>query len=425
MKKINLYILPLLLIFAAPAANSVEVFSVKNKQGNHGLYLNGDIHFGGFISAISDDSEKSKDIFSVRSKGEIDFLWKGQLGKNTKYGFKGEIGFEDQIEPDEYYVYIKNKNYGSLYLGQTKSPASKRHVRAPEFYFGNLNAIEGQDFKPINRFGKIPENIDDAPRNFNAKDETDIDYDEDFQKIIYYTPRIFGVELGVSYASDITNDGSNDFDDARKGLIDEGGRQKNAVSLNVNYSNRFDNLDIAASLGFLTSKGYKGNCAFMVVGANPAPSDPINSTSCTANRNNLLAWNIGANVGMNSGKNRLSIGGGYLFSDEARSNDTQEKVIIVGTSYEINDWKFGVHYRYSNEELKAKTIESRNTTRATLGANNYEKTVNELEFGGSYAFNENFGISSGIELSNSEVESGGTKTDSKGIAFNTVLSLKF
>ena len=188
--------------------------------------------------------------------------------------------------------------------------------------------------------------------HFDTKDETDIDRDEDFNKVIYYTPRLEGLQFGVSYTPNAGPEGNGRNS---RGIAQRRNDEiKDAVSLNLNYENSFAWLDVEASAGYLIAKR---------VGADP----------------DVSAWNIGAQIGFDVGKGKLKFGGGYLMGEDLSEGEDDE-VVIVGFAYERDAWKVGIHYGWSNNES------------AIL-----EETTHEIELGGRYRFTDYMAISAMVE----------------------------
>ena len=395
------------------------------QKESHKFEIKGDIHLGAFLVGVSaknstggDDGVNANDPISFRGKGEIDFKFGGDINKDVGYGFKIEMRTKDggdAYRTDEFYITLKSKKFGQIYLGTTKSPASKRQVTAPEFYAKDLSAIEGQDFKPLNKISSVS-------GVFDLKDETDIDYDEDFHKIIYYTPRFSGFEFGIAYTPDIgRGDGKQKVGlsgDNTKGLTDRhNGDYKNAVSLSINGKHKIGGLNLKTSIGYFQAQS----------------SDETIPDG--------RAWNIGARLGWNITRStQWQIGGGFLMSDDIKAPASKEQVFIIGTAFLFDDFKLGAHYRLAKRKDDYLTQENTSNSRVAFSDPQKRKT-HEIEVGGSYQLNDYLSLSSGVEYSisqNSQAESPDSSDDgnpiqgetpftidAEGIVFNMVLTLNF
>ena len=387
------------MMLALQPAQAIELWSDKT----HKFEIGGNLNYGAFYHGASADDAPSFDPTSVRGRSEIDFIYKGKINDDWSFGAKVEIRIGDdedgtsltKIELDEHYISLKSKTFGELVLGSDKSPAGEKQVKAPEFLAEDLNSIEGQDFRVFSGLERNRRDADGEVRqvsHFDTKDETDIDRDEDFNKVIYYTPRLEGLQFGVSYTPNAGSD-DNDGNSQGNGGNSRGIAQrrndeiKDAVSLNLNYENSFAWLDVEASVGYLIAKR-----------VGPAPD--------------VSAWNIGAQIGFDVGKGKLKFGGGYLMGEDLREGEDDE-VVIVGFAYERDAWKVGIHYGWSNNE-SASSLEEE------------EETTHEIELGGRYRFTDYMAISAMVEYVQSEIEIPGEPSyDADGVGAGLIFSVNF
>ena len=384
------------MMLAHQPAQAIELWSDKT----HKFEIGGNLNYGAFYHGASVDDAPSFDPISVRGRSEIDFIYKGKINDDWSFGAKVEIRIGDdedgtsltKIELDEHYISLKSKTFGELVLGSDKSPAGEKQVKAPEFLAEDLNSIEGQDFRVFSGLERNRRDADGEVRqvsHFDTKDETDIDIDEDFNKVIYYTPRLEGLQFGVSYTPNAGDEGNGKNN---RGIAERRNDQiKDAVSLNLNYENSFENsfawLDVEASVGYLIAKR-----------VGPAPD--------------VSAWNIGAQIGFDVGKGKLKFGGGYLMGEDLREGEDDE-VVIVGFAYERDAWKVGIHYGWSNNE-SASSLEEE------------EETTHEIELGGRYRFTDYMAISAMVEYVQSEIEIPGEPSyDADGVGVGLIFSVNF
>ena len=384
------------MMLAHQTAQAIELWSDKT----HKFEIGGNLNYGAFYHGASADDAPSFDPTSVRGRSEIDFIYKGKINDDWSFGAKVEIRIGDdedgtsltKIELDEHYISLKSKTFGELVLGSDKSPAGEKQVKAPEFLAEDLNSIEGQDFRVFSGLERNRRDADGEVRqvsHFDTKDETDIDIDEDFNKVIYYTPRLEGLQFGVSYTPNAGDEGNGKNN---RGIAERRNDQiKDAVSLNLNYENSFENsfawLDVEASVGYLIAKR-----------VGPAPD--------------VSAWNIGAQIGFDVGKGKLKFGGGYLMGEDLREGEDDE-VVIVGFAYERDAWKVGIHYGWSNNE-SASSLEEE------------EETTHEIELGGRYRFTDYMAISAMVEYVQSEIEIPGEPSyDADGVGAGLIFSVNF
>ena len=390
------------MMLAHQPAQAIELWSDKT----HKFEIGGNLNYGAFYHGASVDDAPSFDPTSVRGRSEIDFIYKGKINDDWSFGAKVEIRIGDdddngtsltKIELDEHYISLKSKTFGELVLGSDKSPAGEKQVKAPEFLAKDLNSIEGQDFRAFSRLERNKRDADGDEildtngevrqvSHFDTKDETDIDRDEDFNKVIYYTPRLEGLQFGVSYTPNAGDEGNGKNN---RGIAQRRNEEiKDAVSLNLNYENSFAGLDVEASVGYLIAKR---------VGPDP----------------DVSAWNIGAQIGFDVGEGKLKLGGGYLMGEDLSEGEDDE-VVIVGFAYERDAWKVGIHYGWSNNES------------ASL-----EETTHEIELGGRYRFTDYMAISAMVEYVQSEIVQseieipGEPSYDADGVGIGLIFSVNF
>ena len=370
-RKLALAALALGIVSGGSWAHAVEVWSNQT----HSFEIVGDLHYGFFYHGVSITTENppSYDPVSARGKSEIDFDYNCNISGDWSVGAKLEIRIGDyfsrrdkelaRIELDENYIYLSSRYYGTLVLGSDKGAAGEGHVSAPEFLAYDLNSIEGQDFRIFQATldeGRVNANGRHIPGSrrayFYAKDETDIDYDEDVHKIIYYTPKLWGMQFGVSYAPDIDDhepeeiarsapvfdeDGNEigrvqsreiiHIDDVAAGenadsLQERSDGIKDVVSLGLTYQNEINGIEMDASGGVLFGKR---------AGVSP----------------DTFAWSIGARLGTEIGEGMARIGVGYLRGFEVHEPNLHDNVVIVGIAYQLGAWTTGIHYGWSKETI--------------------------------------------------------------------------
>ena len=162
---------------------------------------------------------------------------------------------------------------------------------------------------------------------------------ENASKLTYYTPRVYGWQLGASYAPDSGNKGSYLTGNSNGDL-------KNIISWGLNYADNLDNLGIAFSITGEHGKAEKIDAASWDVVAYDDTSNTVYNTL----RNNLEAYEAGLVLNYFG----FSLGGSYgLWGDSLNpksgpySCDYGDSVSIThnNTNYQIsgtnvNYWNF-------------------------------------------------------------------------------------
>ena len=425
-----------LYIIAAPKAQAVELWSNKT----HAFEIVGDLHYGAFYHSVSINTPSAPDYdpVSIRGKSEIDFVYTGTINKDWEFGAKLEMRLSSyvarrdtnltELEVDENYIYLKSKTYGELVLGSDKGAAGNSHVSAPEFLADDLNSIEGQDFRLFEavhdegRRGANGRPVRGSVRAyFYAKDETDLDYDEDVHKIIYYTPRLWGAQFGISYAPDLDDNTEKDrrppaivvdnqgnpigtlrppppstntdiiaAGENNDGLQPRNDGVKDGVALSLTYQSKIFGLEMDASGGVLFAKR---------VGAAPDP----------------FSWSVGAKVGMDVGKGKAKIGAGYLRGYDADAHDLDDNVFIVGIAYERDAWAAGIHYGWSKETRANSPVGKRT-----------QEITHEVELGGHYRLSDYMAINAMVEYVQAKVEvRDGAPSQAEGVGVGMIWTVNF
>lgn len=152
-----------------------------------------------FYLTDQDDSVGAVWDQHILEDGEMILKGKGKTKGGLTVGF--QMQFEtasDQDHSDEHYAYVKG-DFGKVEIGGENSVASKMTVSAPKFLgwktydnnFGTWSGIDGD-----NSFRKPLPGNDEGTK--------------DAAKINYYTPKMNGLQVGVSYTPNTTvTDGPN------------------------------------------------------------------------------------------------------------------------------------------------------------------------------------------------------------------------
>jgi predicted porin len=159
---------------------------------------------------------------------------------------------------------------------------------------------------------------------------------DDSTKIIYMTPRFFGLQLGASYTPELAKNYSG-FATRQRSQFDQ---QSEIWEFAANYNENFSNVDLAAYVGYIT-------------GSVEQPSGPLTD--------DLEEWGLGIQAkyaGFSIGgayKTTNIVGGGFLTSSALgagsvlRGRDTT--IWSAGAKYETGPWAFGLNYIQGTAEL--------------------------------------------------------------------------
>lgn len=316
----------------------------------------------------------------IRAEGTLDnglvagALAKMQLG-NDEGGVDGggDAPAANDATFSELYAYLEG-GFGRLELGGTDGAAFKMHYTSPWFVPGN-----GVDSPNIYNAAATA-----GGASFSSRTSTFSLLAEDDNKISYFTPRIGGFQLGVSYTPDVTiNDpAANGF-----GVGVDNANVEEVFEIAGNFAGEFDGFEIGVD-GFYVS----GEAA----GAGTDPEE----------------YGFGANVAFSG----FTIGGAWYESEGIDSPgqgvadlDEEKEVWTLGISYGTGPWIVGVAYLES---------ESSELVGPDNGAEN-----SFLQVGGGYSLGAGVDIGLDIQIISDTATLGAPEVDSNSAGL--VLAISF
>lgn len=180
------------------------------------------------------------------------------------------IGLEVQLEAnttdnqiDESYMFVETERFGRIDLGDTDNAAIKLGVAAPN---GGVGVNDG-DLVGIEAF-VLPDGFEGT----NTLIDTTILqlFDDTSGKFNYFSPRVGGVQIGLSYIPQFEDGGDNNNSINRVQTGGEtSGPVKDGFAVGANYTEEFGDVGVAAYAGYLfgQSSGADGGDDVQGVGA--------------------------------------------------------------------------------------------------------------------------------------------------------------
>jgi len=290
-------------MIAAPSADAAEKLKVS---------------VGGYMEQwfgyTSTDDEGGTDLsgFDVKSDAEIHFKGMTTLDNGISVGINVQLEANhnggDQI--DESYMIVKG-NFGEINLGSENSALYKMNYGPSDYGIG-INSGDQSSWatKPSNVSGSFfrspfgSTNIEPARTN-------------DSEKLTYYTPRIEGFQLGVSYIPEAGQDSNGQPD--RNSTLSDG------YAVAANFKRDFDGFNVGVSGGF---GGFTEGVA--------------------AGQDDPKAWSAGLTLGFGG----FSVGAAYADADgttDAADSDGYN----VGVAYATGPW--GVSLGWFHGEVEGST----------------------------------------------------------------------
>jgi predicted porin len=278
--------------------------------------------------------------FDTRNDSEIHFNGRTTLDNGITVGFRVELeGNTSADQIDESYAFVESR-FGRLELGSLNSVNYKMHYTAPDVFTRGF-VQEGQVFDWLVNTTGSP--VSDSMFGNTVSRM----WDNDSDKINYYTPRIEGFQVGFSYTPESRQDANN--------VPQQSVGYQNGWSAAANFVRTFGAFDIAASLGYQTWNAPDGNTApdpkqynaglvvgfagFKVGGSWGKMTDARQAVSGT---NGAAA--SGPGLTRNNGR-AFNVGGSYTFGPASVSltyMDTRNDDSVVGTTTFDGKDKFSV-----------------------------------------------------------------------------------
>ncbi|NBC32503.1 MAG: porin [Alphaproteobacteria bacterium] len=292
-----------------------------------------EMRLGGFMTQWFGygDNDEAFDLQEVEqwSDSEVFFLGQGTTDNGLTFGVNVQLeGNTEGDQIDESFLFLSGDfgriNIGSEnsagYLMQTAAPAVALAINSGSQTQHIHNPTEGNLFR--SPFGSTF--IEPAR-------------DNDGQKLTYFTPRFFGVQLGVSYLPDIDGDGGD-----RNGLISDTDEFTNGISIGVNYENSFGDFGVLVSGGYYYAEAPDSGFGTVVTpGGNSVDLEE-----------DFQGFSAGATFVYNG----FEIGGSYaevtdgILSVQSNGDvyTTESRGFDVGIAYGMGPWS--VSYTYYNGE---------------------------------------------------------------------------
>jgi predicted porin len=307
--------------------------------------------------------------YGIFRKSRIEFEGLSRLDNGIKVGFRiqlrGEATEGDQI--DRSYIF-GDTPVGRFELGKQRGPAFQMHVAAPNPFDADGRGF-GQDYPDFVGLTQPDVNMVTLVGGHLTYIDT-----FKYEKIAYYTPRLAGFQLGLSYAPQSCSVGAPTGPNTcgiGNGLNPDNliGEQKNGLGVAANYAIGFGGIDILASAGWYGS----------TLEAN------------TTNRafSDRRSWNVGAQIGYAG----FTLGAGYMTDNSGiraglvfNPLPSRQHHWNVGLAYAWDRWRVGVGYYHS-------AVEARDDTGARLGQDRYQG----VSLGAGYRVGPGILINGGIE----------------------------
>ncbi|ANC90467.1 porin [Azospirillum humicireducens] len=295
------------LALGAGAANAQAKFDVK---------IGGDAYFeAGYVDQDVDSNLRSTEF---RNRMRINIIPSAKADNGLEYGarmrLRANSGGSRQTDADRAYLYAQG-TFGQVRMGVTNSFNDETYVTASMDYL-KLGAYDD-----ITAWINLPSATAGSSANIitgNSLVNPSLAQDGNATKIVYFSPRFAGLQLGASYTP--RNDSSNTDVSRTKPSVtgsvnNSNGTFSDLVEIGANYNNTFGGVTVKASAGY-----FWGQAASNVAGSN---------------YKDLNAWQAGLNVGYAG----FTLGGSYI--DYGKSGQNERTGVFTETT---RNWTVGAQY---------------------------------------------------------------------------------
>ena len=289
------------LALGAGAANAQAKFEVK---------VGGDAYFeAGYVDQDQDSGLRSTEF---RNRMRINIIPSAKADNGLEYGARMRLRANSgarTTDADRAYLFAQG-TFGQVRMGVSNSFNDETYVTASMDYLklGAYDDVTAWINLPSSTAGTVTGNSIINPS---------IAPDGGSTKIVYFSPRMAGLQLGASYTP--RNDSSNTDINRTKptGTLagTSNGTYSDMVEVGANYNNTFGGVTVKASAGYMWGR---------------AVDDVAGS-----NYKDLGAWQLGANVGYAG----FTLGGSY--TDFGKSGQNQRTGVFTEAS---RNWTVGAQY---------------------------------------------------------------------------------
>jgi len=277
----------------------------------------------------------------VSREAEIHFNGQTVLDNGLKVGIHVEFEAEtcaDQV--DESFLFFESADYGRLVLGSTNAAPYTMAVIPP-------SALPGHGFSDP-RMGEV--NVANVAGVGGNALGTSVPLVQnlvsgDAEKLTYYSPRLYGFQVGLSYTPDNceeNNIGGNALVGAQLacggsfgGLppSNNAGQQSEIIEIGANYIGKFSGVDVMVSGGYSRAN------------VEAAPAGTVD----------WREWSTGAKLGYAG----FELGGAYHRSNQGLSGHNDRQDYAVSLAYTAGPWMGSLGYGHGSLEAGAATGEDR------------------------------------------------------------------
>lgn len=300
------------ILLSTTALATAALLSTSALAADEGLKLTLGGFFSGVVLAGGDGNANTREVSFDSWNSEISFTAEGTASNGLTYGFQVQLegaSVGDQI--DEAFLYFSG-GFGRIEFGTNDPVAAQMGYVAPSPDANGILTVNSGDYM-FNAF------------TYNS--------DGDAGKVNYFTPRIAGFQLGLSYSPDGTQDPADGA--VAGGFEPDNNGAGQQFTAGLNYSKEFSGVTL----------GLSGTYAF------------LESEISAPFLDDQTSYGFGANLGFGAGAGTITLGGSYLGIDSfGFFKDNDVSAYDVGVQYAQGAWTLGAQSIWWDEDAFPDTI---------------------------------------------------------------------
>jgi outer membrane protein OmpU len=253
--------------------------------------------------------------FQIYDDGEIQFTASTTLDNGI--GVKARIEYEAKNQGqggtivDERYLDFSG-GFGQLRIGEDDNASNAMHYQAPVAAY--MMGVNTPTFA-------VPLSGGNAITSYPS---TYVNVGGDAEKVIWFSPRIAGFQLGLSYAPDSQrNDQIAGQGPSIPAFDNNAGAFNDVISVGLNYVETFNDIDVAVSGGYLHGEQQQN----------------------TAGNDDIEEWSAGLNVGFAG----FTVGASIRLSNQG-ANNADLTIWDAGVTYATGPLTVGFTYLHGESE---------------------------------------------------------------------------
>ncbi len=278
---------------------------------------------------------ENRQDFNIYNAGEIQFTASTTLDNGI--GVKVRIEYEAQNQGtgatnhDERWVEFSG-GFGQLRIGSDDNASNAMHYQAPVAV--GVIGVNTPSWAVALAGGN---SVGSYPRTY-------INTAGDAEKVIWFSPRVGGFQLGLSYAPDGDTQDTSGTGSYQPQFDNDAGQQEDIFSVGVNFVESFNDIDVAVSGGYLT-----GN---------------LEADTALANADDVESWSAGLSIGFAG----FTIGASVALTNNGLDDDGDTTTWDAGVTYATGPLTVGFTYLHAEFEDPA-TLGDDETDQGAFSAN--------------------------------------------------------